>query len=292
MEEAMPARCGGAPLMIAAEAATMTMPRPAPARTRPGTTHAGLRPPPSRGPAPGVSSRVRRTPRAPRSRPPPASGRTPVRWSSRRPHADGQEPAANAVTIRPACRGVRPRTSCSRWVRSRSVPAVAAIASAGRNHPGAQAPVAEQGEVDQRVGAAALTACEHPAPGGCGEQAPLATALTLTEDSHQGREYVLTGDEALTVTEQVRILSAATGLDIKVREPTTPEEAVRARSPTGHPRRSPTPSSKRSPSCAPTQPDSAPTPSSACSAASPAPSPRGARTTPTSSGRPRNLSPA
>jgi hypothetical protein len=49
MEEAMPARCGGAPLVIAAEAVTMTMPRPAPARTRPGTTHAGLRPPPSRG---------------------------------------------------------------------------------------------------------------------------------------------------------------------------------------------------------------------------------------------------
>jgi hypothetical protein len=41
MEEAMPARCGGAPLMIAAEAVTMTMPRPAPARTRPDATHAG-----------------------------------------------------------------------------------------------------------------------------------------------------------------------------------------------------------------------------------------------------------
>jgi Sulfate permease family len=56
-------------LLERAEAATMTMPRPAPARTRPGTTHAGLRPPPSRGTAPGVSSRVTRTPRAPRRRP-------------------------------------------------------------------------------------------------------------------------------------------------------------------------------------------------------------------------------
>jgi hypothetical protein len=35
--------------MIATEAATMTVPRPTPTRTRPGTTHAGLRPPPSRG---------------------------------------------------------------------------------------------------------------------------------------------------------------------------------------------------------------------------------------------------
>jgi hypothetical protein len=42
MEEAMPARSGGAPLMMATEAATMTMPRPAPA---------GTRPPGGRGPA-------------------------------------------------------------------------------------------------------------------------------------------------------------------------------------------------------------------------------------------------
>jgi uncharacterized protein YbjT (DUF2867 family) len=79
-------------------------------------------------------------------------------------------------------------------------------------------------------------------PAGPGRYAPIdptdiaaVAALALTEDGHQGREYVLTGDEALTVTEQVQILSAATGLDIKVREPATPDEAVRARFPNGAP---------------------------------------------------------
>jgi uncharacterized protein YbjT (DUF2867 family) len=80
-------------------------------------------------------------------------------------------------------------------------------------------------------------------PAGPGRHAPIDPAdiaavarLALTEDGHQGREYVLTGDEVLTVTEQVRILSAATGLDIKVREPAMPEEAVRARFPNGAPK--------------------------------------------------------
>jgi uncharacterized protein YbjT (DUF2867 family) len=79
-------------------------------------------------------------------------------------------------------------------------------------------------------------------PVGPGRYAPVdpadiaaVTALALTQDGHQDREYVLTGDEALTVTEQVQILSAATGLDIKVREPATPDEAVRARFPNGAP---------------------------------------------------------
>jgi len=79
-------------------------------------------------------------------------------------------------------------------------------------------------------------------PAGPGRYAPIdptdiaaVAALALTEDGHQGREYVLTGDEALTVTEQVQILSAATGLDIKVREPATPDEAIRARFPNGAP---------------------------------------------------------
>ena len=79
-------------------------------------------------------------------------------------------------------------------------------------------------------------------PVGPGRYAPIdpadiaaVAALALTEDGHEGREYVLTGDEALTVTEQVQILSAATGLDIEVREPATPEEAVRARFPDGAP---------------------------------------------------------
>ena len=79
-------------------------------------------------------------------------------------------------------------------------------------------------------------------PAGPGRYAPIdpadiaaVAALALTQDGHEGREYVLTGDEALTVTEQVQILSAATGLHIEVREPATPEEAVRARFPDGAP---------------------------------------------------------
>lgn len=60
-------------------------------------------------------------------------------------------------------------------------------------------------------------------------------AVVLTEDGHQGREYVLTGEETFTIAEQVRVLAAATGLDLKVRAATTPEEAVRFRFPNGAP---------------------------------------------------------
>jgi uncharacterized protein YbjT (DUF2867 family) len=35
----------------------------------------------------------------------------------------------------------------------------------------------------------------------------------LTEDSHHGKEYLLTGGEALTVADQVQILAAALGRD-------------------------------------------------------------------------------
>jgi uncharacterized protein YbjT (DUF2867 family) len=79
-------------------------------------------------------------------------------------------------------------------------------------------------------------------PAGQGRYAPIdpadiaaVAALALTGDGHQGREYVLTGDETFTVAEQVGILSAATGLDIEVPEPATPGEAVRARFPDGAP---------------------------------------------------------
>jgi uncharacterized protein YbjT (DUF2867 family) len=79
-------------------------------------------------------------------------------------------------------------------------------------------------------------------PVGPGRYAPVdpadiaaVAAVALTEDGHQGKEWVLTGDEALTVTEQVQILCAATGLHIEVREPATPEDAVRARFPHGAP---------------------------------------------------------
>jgi uncharacterized protein YbjT (DUF2867 family) len=61
-------------------------------------------------------------------------------------------------------------------------------------------------------------------------------ALALTEDGHEGAEYALTGDEALTVTEQVQILAAAIGRDIAIREVATPAEAVRFRYPDGAPR--------------------------------------------------------
>jgi uncharacterized protein YbjT (DUF2867 family) len=79
-------------------------------------------------------------------------------------------------------------------------------------------------------------------PVGPGRAAPIdpadiaaVAALVLTEDGHQGAEYALTGDQLLTVTEQVRILTAAIGRDIEVREVVTPAEAVRFRYPDGAP---------------------------------------------------------
>ncbi|WP_198953203.1 hypothetical protein [Kitasatospora sp. CB01950] len=47
---------------------------------------------------------------------------------------------------------------------------------------------------------------------------------------------MLTGDECLTVAEQVRILAATLGRSIEVRTARTPGEAVRARFPDGAPR--------------------------------------------------------
>lgn len=61
-------------------------------------------------------------------------------------------------------------------------------------------------------------------------------ALALTGDGHQGKSYVLTGDETFTVTEQVRILAEALGRDIEVREVATPAEMVRSRYPAGAPK--------------------------------------------------------
>lgn len=79
-------------------------------------------------------------------------------------------------------------------------------------------------------------------PIGWGRYAPIdpadiaaVAALALTEDGHQGREYVLTGEEAFTVAEQVRIVAEAIGRDIVVREAATPAEAVRSRFPAGAP---------------------------------------------------------
>ncbi|MEU0040082.1 NAD(P)H-binding protein [Streptomyces sp. NPDC006333] len=79
-------------------------------------------------------------------------------------------------------------------------------------------------------------------PVGPGRYAPIdpadiaaVAALALTEDGHQDKEYVLTGDETFTVTEQVRVISETIGRDIEVREVTTPDEAVRFRFPNGAP---------------------------------------------------------
>jgi uncharacterized protein YbjT (DUF2867 family) len=79
-------------------------------------------------------------------------------------------------------------------------------------------------------------------PVGPGRYAPIdpadiaaVAALVLTQGGHDGNYYVPTGDELMTVAEQVQILAAATGLDIEVREATTPAQAVQARFPHGAP---------------------------------------------------------
>ena len=79
-------------------------------------------------------------------------------------------------------------------------------------------------------------------PIGPGRYAPIdpadiaaVAALVLTVEGHDGKDYVLTGDELMTVAEQVQILAKATGLDIEVREAVTPAEAVQARFPNGAP---------------------------------------------------------
>lgn len=79
-------------------------------------------------------------------------------------------------------------------------------------------------------------------PVGPGRLAPIdpadiaaVAAIALIREGHQGREYVLTGGEALTVTEQVRTLSELLGRDIEIREVCTPGEAIRFRFPAGAP---------------------------------------------------------
>jgi uncharacterized protein YbjT (DUF2867 family) len=79
-------------------------------------------------------------------------------------------------------------------------------------------------------------------PVGPGRAAPIdpadiaaVAALTLTEDGHQGQEYLLTGGQTFTVAEQVQILAKTIGRDIEVRAVATPTEAVRFRYPHGAP---------------------------------------------------------
>lgn len=63
-----------------------------------------------------------------------------------------------------------------------------------------------------------------------------AAAAVLTGDGHAGRTYTLTGEETLTVADQVRTIAATIGRDIGVRPATTPEEVVAARYPDGAPK--------------------------------------------------------
>ncbi|HEY7276974.1 MAG TPA: NAD(P)H-binding protein [Trebonia sp.] len=79
-------------------------------------------------------------------------------------------------------------------------------------------------------------------PVGPGRAAPIdpadiaaVAAVTLTENGHEGEQYLLTGGETFTVAEQVQILAKATGRDIEVRAVATPAEAVRFRYPHGAP---------------------------------------------------------
>ncbi|MBB2743252.1 UNVERIFIED_ORG: uncharacterized protein YbjT (DUF2867 family) [Microbispora rosea subsp. rosea] len=61
-------------------------------------------------------------------------------------------------------------------------------------------------------------------------------ALVLTENGHEGQTYTLTGDETLTIAEQVQIIAATIGRHIEVRAAATPEEIVRSRYPDGAPK--------------------------------------------------------
>jgi len=151
MEEAMPARCGGAPPMIAAEAATMTMPRPAPARTRPGTTHAGLRPPPSRGDrargqqqgekdAEGAQEQAAADQRAYPGALEQAAGQ----------HADGQGAGRERCHDEARVQGGQAQDELQALGEEQFGAGGGGHRLCGRDHPGEQAPVAEQGEVDQR----------------------------------------------------------------------------------------------------------------------------------------------
>jgi uncharacterized protein YbjT (DUF2867 family) len=79
-------------------------------------------------------------------------------------------------------------------------------------------------------------------PVGPGRAAPIdpadiaaVAALALTQQGHQGKEYLLTGGETFTVAEQVQILAKAIGYDIEVRDVATPSDAVRFRYPDGAP---------------------------------------------------------
>ncbi|MFC1403988.1 MULTISPECIES: NAD(P)H-binding protein [Streptacidiphilus] len=79
-------------------------------------------------------------------------------------------------------------------------------------------------------------------PVGPGRYAPIdpadiaaVAAVALTQEGHEGAEYVLTGDETFTVAEQVRVIAETVGRAIEVRTAATPAEAIRFRFPAGAP---------------------------------------------------------
>ncbi|MGW4242159.1 NAD(P)H-binding protein [Nocardia sp. NPDC004722] len=79
-------------------------------------------------------------------------------------------------------------------------------------------------------------------PSGPGRYAPIdpadiaeVAAHCLTRSGHTGAAYHLTGPELLTIGDQVAALSRILNRDLKIRETTTPEEAVAARFPNGAP---------------------------------------------------------
>ncbi len=90
-------------------------------------------------------------------------------------------------------------------------------------------------------------------PIGAGKAAPIdpadiaaVAALALIEPGHEGERYTLTGDEPLTVAEQVATLSRSVGFEIEVRFAATPEAALRSRYPDGAPSgREPSPNGAR-----------------------------------------------
>ena len=60
-------------------------------------------------------------------------------------------------------------------------------------------------------------------------------AVVLTESGHEGKRYVLTGNEPLTVAEQTEILAGVLGRPIEVRAPKSVFDAVSFRYPQGAP---------------------------------------------------------
>jgi uncharacterized protein YbjT (DUF2867 family) len=129
-----------------------------------------------------------------------------------------------------------PVQAMGRWHRAREEAIVAAGLDATFLRPGAFMTNALVWVPAIRIGEPILD------PLGPGRYAPIDPAdiaavatLVLTGDGHSGAAYLLTGEEVLTVGEQVGILAGVLGRPILVRAATTPDEVVRSRFPRGAP---------------------------------------------------------